>query len=293
MDLSVLEVVVLVQEPSGWVSWQGALVHDGLTVVLAVRLQWQLPETVGGRVELQGLASRLGNATLDLGVLDGDGGILHQTRIRESDLARQVLKVVPVQRSAQALAPEHLVLLEVHGHAAVGIHVRKVQLATRLQQAEALLQHGFLVGAEVDDAVGDDDVEGFRLELEVLQLLEVSLLELDVGESELFGVVLLVLAGDVQLLVGHVDADDLAGGTDQLGGDVHVATGTASQIQDGGTLHVVLRQAQSASVVLGDDLRVDFLDGIADILRRGTGRAARVRLQVIRRLQFLAVVVGD
>mmetsp|Transcript_19724 Transcript_19724/g.54859 ORF Transcript_19724/g.54859 Transcript_19724/m.54859 type:complete len:349 (-) Transcript_19724:167-1213(-) len=293
MDLSVLEEVVLVEEPAGWVSWQGALVDDGLTVVLAVWLQWELPETVGGGVELQLFAAGFGDATFDLSILDGDWCVLHETRIGEANLAGHVLEVVPVEGAAEALAPQHLVLLQMHWHATVGVDIGEVELAAWLEKAQALLEDCLLIRAEVDDAVGDDDIEGLGLEVEILELLEISLLELDVGESELLGVVILVLARHIELFICHVDADDLALGSDQLRGDVDVAAGTAAQIEHVGAFQVVLWQAETAAVVLRDDLVVDLADGIADVLWWCSGGAAGVGLEVVGSLEFLAVVLGD
>src|SRR6185369_12120589 len=66
-------------------------------------------------------------------------------------------------------------------------------------------EDGRLVGDEVDHAVADDAVHAARGQG---QLVDRGEMELDVGEALLGGVV----AGTLDHLGGHVDADGLAGG---------------------------------------------------------------------------------
>jgi hypothetical protein len=156
VDLSSFEVVVLVQEPTGGVPIDAVLsllVNHGLSVVLAVRFQIQIPKPVGGRIKFKGIVARLGDEIFNIGVLDRNGSVFDQPRIGETDLSGQVLKVVPVESTAETFSPQDLVLLQGLGDPPVGVDVGKVQLASRFQEVEAFFENGFLVGAEVDDAV--------------------------------------------------------------------------------------------------------------------------------------------
>ena len=76
---------------------------------------------------------------------------------------------------------------------------------------ELTLQHGRLVRAEVDDAVGDDEVDRLLGHAALDDALDVALLELHVGGGvpEGLGVLVDVLPCDVQLPVGHVQPDHL------------------------------------------------------------------------------------
>ena len=133
-DLPPLHVVVIVERPAALEPRDGPAVHHGLAVILAVRLEGVEPKkAVGGRVELQPRLPQ-GIHLLSHGpVLDGDGRILHEAGVHETASFREVLEVVPVQRAAEALPPKDFVLAQLLGHAAVGVHVREVELPPRLE----------------------------------------------------------------------------------------------------------------------------------------------------------------
>mmetsp|Transcript_19462 Transcript_19462/g.46040 ORF Transcript_19462/g.46040 Transcript_19462/m.46040 type:complete len:313 (+) Transcript_19462:300-1238(+) len=285
---------MIVQAPPAGVEGDCPLVDDGLAVILARRLQLvQLEQSIRGRVELQVVMSRLVDGGLHIVVLDGDWCILHEAGIGEAAALGQVLEIVPVQRTRQTFAPQNLVVAQGLRHAAVGVHVGEVQFASGLEEAAAALQHGLLVGAEVNDAVGHDDVDGIVGEgIDLIQLLDLAQMELDVVVSKLLGVVRLRLLGDGQLLRRHVDADDPAGRSHQLRRNVHVSAGSASQIQHGRALQQV-RDAQPAAVVLGHDVGVDGADGGFNMGWHRRRSAAGIGFEVVGRRQRLAVVVRD
>jgi len=116
--------------------------------------------------------------------------------------------------------------------------------------------------------------------------------ELDVVVSEFLGVIRPRRFRHVELLLGHVHADDPAPRPHELGRDVHVPTGAAPQVEYRHPLDLV-GDAEPASVVLGDDVVVYSGYGMSDVRGGGEGRAARVRLQVGRFLESFAVVCGD
>ena len=91
--------------------------------------------------------------------------------VGESLVPRELEKVVPVQDAAQAFAVQHRVVAHYGGHAAVGVDIREIQLAARLEQPQDSAQHHVLVRGEVDDAVGDDEVEALPLQPQGLQVL--------------------------------------------------------------------------------------------------------------------------
>ena len=90
-------------------------------------------------------------------------------------------KVADVQSAADALAQQRGVGARGIGEAAVGIHVREVELTSALERIERGLQHLVLGGAEVDHAVGDDEVDGAVLDARAAQVLDEALPELHVG----------------------------------------------------------------------------------------------------------------
>mmetsp|Transcript_9424 Transcript_9424/g.19547 ORF Transcript_9424/g.19547 Transcript_9424/m.19547 type:complete len:361 (+) Transcript_9424:483-1565(+) len=296
MDLSRLEVVVLVQEPSARIPIDRAvscLVNDGLPVVLAVGFQIQLPQSIRSRIKLERVVARLGYRLLDLIVLNGNRGVLDQSGIRETNLAGHVFKVVPIQGSAQAFSPQDLVFLEGFGDAAIGVNVREIQFAAGLEQIQTFRQNGLFVAAKIDDTVTNNHVKGSWFEVEVLEVFKVSLFEFHVGVSIFFRVVVEMLGCHLELLVCHVHTNNLSGRSHQLTGNVHIASTSASQIENVASLELVLRQTQTAAIVFGNDLGVNVLDGVLDVFGRGSGRATGVCLQIFRRGQFLSVIVAD
>jgi methylaspartate ammonia-lyase len=105
--------------------------------------------------------------------------------------------------------------------------IGQVELAAGLQQPEHSAKHRRLVHRQVDHAVGDDDVEAFRSQIKLFQLLDVTLEEAHIAAP--MSQALLVPAkmglGGRKLLVGHVDAYDLTLWPRQLRQNVSVATG--------------------------------------------------------------------
>ena len=98
--------------------------------------------------------------------------------------------------------------------------------AAGAKHASRLVDDLALVGGEVDDAVGDDDVDAGVGEGHVL---EVALDELDVLDAGVCG----VGAGELEHLVGHVEADRLPGRPDAAGGDQYVGAGAGAEIEHG------------------------------------------------------------
>ncbi len=158
-DFPLLHIMMIVQRPTAFESRYGSLVYHGLSIVFAVRLQAiQSKQAVGGRVKFQIVMSHLVHPSLHGLVFDGDARILDESRILESAFLGQILKIIPVKGPAQALSPENFIVPERRGHAPIGIHVREVQLASRLEQSMAGSEHRLLVGTQVNNAVADDNV---------------------------------------------------------------------------------------------------------------------------------------
>ena len=103
--------------------------------------------------------------------------------------------------------------------------VGELQHTARLEHAVDLVEHGALVGAQVDDAVGDHDVGPAILDR---QLLGETATELDVRQTEHFA----RGSGLGEHLVGHVDTDDVAVGADVVGGDEAVEASAGADIDD-------------------------------------------------------------
>ncbi len=117
-------------------------------------------------------------------------------------------------------------------------------------------------------------------------------MKFDVVVTELVRVMGLGVSRDRELFLGHVDADHLPLGSDQLRCDVDVPAGAASQIQYGPPLDFV-GDAESASVIFGQHVGVDVGYGLGDMRGRRCRRAAGVGLEVGSSLEGGAVVGGD
>ena len=114
------------------------------------------------------------------------------------------------------------------GHFAADNHVGDSETAAGLENAESLAQHPVFVGGKIYHAIGNDDIDGvvgqgnaFDLALEKFDVLNAGLA--------------LVLPGEGQHFIGHVEAVSLAGGTDALGGKQHVDAASRAEIEHGFT----------------------------------------------------------
>ena len=94
------------------------------------------------------------------------------------------------------------------------------------KHAEGFAQDVVLVGGKIDDAVGDDDVDGVVGQRDVLDL---ALQEFDVVDAGLA----LVLVGEGQHFVGHVETVGLAGGPDAPRREQDVDAAAGAEIQHG------------------------------------------------------------
>src|SRR4051794_17084324 len=129
------------------------------------------------------------------------------------------------ERAGDAAGPLHHVRARGVVHVGVGDDVGDREAAAGAQDTGGLAQHPGLVGGEVDDAVGDDDVHRVVRERDVL---DVALDELDIVDAGLGG----VPVGEGEHLVGHVQADRAAGGPDAAGADEDVRAGTGAEVED-------------------------------------------------------------
>ena len=126
-----LDLVMSVEHVCVFATWDGALVNDGLSIVLAVGLQTvQLPETVAC-----GKEPDLTKFLFQLGVRDGDDKIFIDPGVQEAAGLGQIMKVVPIQRSRDALSPQYLVILQSLGHAATRVDIGEVDFSARVSAA--------------------------------------------------------------------------------------------------------------------------------------------------------------
>lgn len=100
-----------------------------------------------------------------------------------------------------------------------------LEAATWTKDAEGFAEDLGFIGREVDDAVGDDDVDGFVGHGDMFYLSEA---ELDVGGADFLG----VLAGEADHLWGHVDAVDSSGWADHFGGQEAIDATPGAEVKD-------------------------------------------------------------
>ena len=265
-----------------------AAVAHRLAVVLAGGLQAvDAEQPPGGGPEAQ-----VAQARRQLRLGDRQRAILHQARIGESRIARQAQKVVPVEGAAQAFAAQHRVLRQRLRHPPVGIDVGEIELAAGAQQPPGLAQYRALVLHQVDDAVGDDEIEAARLQRQRLQVLDVPFQEGDVGAgmTEAFAVPFLVGARDRELFRSHVHPHHLALLAHQLREHITVLTRAAAQIQHPQPLQQ-RRDHQAAAVEAATHLRMHPGQRGAHMRRHLAGGAAGAGLEIVGAVEHLAVVV--
>ena len=98
------------------------------------------------------------------------------------------------------------------------------EAAAGLQNAEGFAQNSVLVGGKIDDAVGDDDVDGI---VGQRNAFDFAFQEFDIVDARLP----LVLVRKREHLVGHVEAIGFAGGADTSGGEQDIDTATGTKIE--------------------------------------------------------------
>ena len=96
-----------------------------------------------------------------------------------------------------------------------GLSTRKVSRSTRV-----------FVRREIDDAIGDDHVDGVVGQRDVFDF---ALEELDVFDAGLA----LVFAGKGEHVVGHVEAVGFAGGADAPGREQHIDAAAGAEVEHG------------------------------------------------------------
>ena len=268
---------------------EGPQIRGGLPVVFFPIFQ------VRGLHRTDGPAREADTAQLGRDAEIADMQFLARYLIEGPDTAigEHVPEVLNVESPGQAFATEHRIVIEALGHPAIGKDVGKVQLTSRLEHAEDLLEQLPLEWGKVHDAVGDDQVHAFAGN--GLHILDEALDEGDVrlGIAEALPMRFLETLRKVQLRRGHVDADDMPMLADQLACDIHIAAGPATQVEYRGTLEPH-GDGRSAPVEARDHLGVDILQGIDHILgRRRCRTAGRIGAQIVATLQKLAVVAAD
>ena len=152
-------------------------------------------------------------------------------------------------------------------HAGVGDDVGDGEAAAGLEHAGGLAQHLRLVGREVDDAVGEDDVDGVGRQRD---RLDVALEPVHVLDARLR----LVGAGEVEHLVGHVEAVGGAGGADAAGGEQDVDPAAGAEVEHGLALVQLGHGGRVAAAERGEQRRCRAARR-ARRRRRGRRRTAR------------------
>ena len=280
------EGMVVVEHELGGLARDGAQVGGHLAVVFALVFEVELEGAHGERVEAD-----VADFGLNFGVIDGEAAARKLAVVVHAQAQQQAPKILGVHGPAQALAVEDGVLTQVFGHATVGKYVGDEQLAAGLQHPENLAVGGLLVSTQVEYAVAHHQVHAVVGQAGGGQVFNVAVAELDVGLgiAELLGVEANVAAGHVELLFGHVHADDVAGFAHQLRQQIGVAAAAAAQIEHREALDG-FGHAHAAAVVfiehLGGQLRENAAVGQRNIVG-----AAGVGEQVLAGLQLGAIVI--
>src|SRR5262245_49494109 len=142
----------------------------------------------------------------------------------ETSLAELGSVLTLLERAGHAPDPELDAAADLKGHLAPHHDVRYREASTRSKDAKRLGENAILVGRQIDHAVGDDDVHGV---VRKGNRLDLSLEKLDVVDTGL----LLVLAGQGQHFVGHVESVGLATRSHAFGREQHVDPAAGAQVE--------------------------------------------------------------
>mmetsp|Transcript_4760 Transcript_4760/g.6217 ORF Transcript_4760/g.6217 Transcript_4760/m.6217 type:complete len:310 (-) Transcript_4760:201-1130(-) len=280
-NLALLHVMVIIQSPSTLKARNGPLVNHRLSIIFTMRLQTiQLKQSVRGRIKFQIGMPQIVHFILYGLVFNSNGCILHKTRILESTCLGKILKIIPVQCPAKAFPPKDLIFLQFRGDTTIGVHVREVQLASRFEKAVTRFQYRLFIGAEIDDTITDNNIHTLIFERRnIIQFFNQSQVEFNIVISKLFRMIGLCLLRHLELFFCHIHTNNPSLRPDQLTGNVHIPSRTASQIQNGHSLDFI-GDAESTSVVLSNHIGVNVLNGRCDMWGRRGGRAACIGFEV-------------
>ena len=128
--------------------------------------------------------------------------------------------------SGKTRGPQRHAVAQLGGNRPPHDDVGDRQPTSRPQDSEYFAEHPILVDRQVDDAVGDDDINGLVGERDALDL---PLEELHVRGPGLAS----VASGQLQHLIGHVQPVDMAAQAHPLSAEKYISTPTRPQVQDG------------------------------------------------------------
>jgi hypothetical protein len=137
-------------------------------------------------------------------------------------------------------------------------NIGEVEFPSGLQDAEDLRDDRRFVGAKVEHAVRDDDIDGIAFYAEGSEIFESPLAKVHVGfgVSEFLHLGGEISSGDLELLVREIDANDPTFWSCELRGQINIATRATAEIEHSATFEPD-RDRRSAAVTPLDNLGIE------------------------------------
>jgi len=148
-----------------------------------------------------------------------------QTNLFEAGLAQHGFEFVHIRGAGDASAMSGQVGRESGRQIGGADDIGDREASAGFEDAEGFAEHPGFIGREIDNAVGDDDVDGAVSDGEIFDLTEAKL---DIGRSDVDG----IGYGFGEHGNGHIDAENAAGGTDGAGSEKAIETGAAAEIEN-------------------------------------------------------------
>src|SRR3989338_5097267 len=144
-----------------------------------------------------------------------------------SHLKKQSAKVFDIKAPTETLTQEDRIFRYPLRHSASCKDVGEIKFPSRFQDTEDFRKNPAFVGREIDHTVGNNQINGVVFDLKRFKILDITLQKTDVG---LCVVKLLHLKEEMapchfQLFIGHIDANDLTIGANELGKDIGISSG--------------------------------------------------------------------
>ena len=135
-------------------------------------------------------------------------------------------------------------------------------------------QHRKLVHTEIDNAVGHHHVETFGLQIELVEFFEIAFEKAHIGLAiaKLLHVPVSVGLGGGQLLVGHIDTDNLATRAHELGDQIDIAPRARAKVENAAAFKRGGND-DAAAIIFGPDLFVHIGDRRFEIAGHATAVA--------------------
>src|SRR3989338_7230947 len=106
-------------------------------------------------------------------ILDSEFSSCHHTVIKAPHIHHESSEIFGIQGSTKALANQCRIVCQMFWYSPVGKNIREIEFASRFQNTEDFGKDPPLFRREIDDTIGDHDINGSGLDPQSLKVFDV------------------------------------------------------------------------------------------------------------------------